>query len=458
MEKARFLLVPVLALVPALPVAAEAAPPDPAPAAVAAAIDESPWKLPTPGACNLAADASEDAPTGPELQPGTTLGYAELAELEPYLPPEIWALRDDFFFEGMQLEVGPCFRDYAPPEFFREATARFRGRAQVGEDGSLIGYKAGLAFAPASIEPDDPEAGIKWAWDSVTRYGAGGRFGNIRLTTVAGEKTGSLFRGEYFMVPIVGRSDRAEDEFRFPTKLSAIWVGGGETKNIRGDKCSWRQYGYMDRRPELAIYDPERRSVRRAFPLNNEGPVPICRTDGQEGFFFRGGFPLLYSWKFLGIRDVLAPINARTPAYPEDKNRNFGPLQVSFANDRWELRRALVVEGTVEESDPVDGADRFIWYYDLQTLTSLYYISYRKDQSLGSAGYFVGRWSEDRPDYPRWKDDPERQLRVIDTVGAAIVDKVRKNIVRLEAWDTVASPPSDRKVKRMLSQSGLRGR
>ena len=358
----------------------------------------------------------------------------------------------------MELQVGPCFRDYAPPVFFEEATELFRGQAQLGEDGSLIGFRAGLAFAPDDISPDDPKAGIEWAWNAVTRYRAGGNFGKIRMTTVANERTSSRFKGEHFMVPIHGRSDRAKDDFRFPGKVSAIWVGGGETENIRGEECKWRQYGYMDRRPELAIYDPERRSVRRAFPLNHEGPVPICRIDGQEGFFFRGGFPLLYTWKLVGLRDVIAPINAQSAAFPEDKDRNFGPLQVSFASDRWEVRRALVLEGTHKESEPADGARRFTWYYDLQTLSNLYYISHAEDGSLAAAAYFVGRWSEDRPEYPRWKDDPERPFRVIDMVGVAIVDKVRKNIVRIEAWDTVAAPPSDKKVKRMLSQSSLRGR
>ena len=43
-------------------------------------------------------------------------GFAEaLATLEPFLPPEVWARRAELFHEGMRLEVGPCFRRYAPP-------------------------------------------------------------------------------------------------------------------------------------------------------------------------------------------------------------------------------------------------------------------------------------------------------------------------------------------------------
>ena len=33
--------------------------------------------------------------------------------MKPYVPEEFWANRDFFFYEGMQLEVGPFFRDFS---------------------------------------------------------------------------------------------------------------------------------------------------------------------------------------------------------------------------------------------------------------------------------------------------------------------------------------------------------
>ena len=62
-----------------------------------------------------AAPAQEDAGTGgPSFRPGDVIGIEGLAKLQPWLPPEFWANRDFFFFEGMELEIGPFHRDYAP--------------------------------------------------------------------------------------------------------------------------------------------------------------------------------------------------------------------------------------------------------------------------------------------------------------------------------------------------------
>ena len=167
--------------------------------------------------------------------------------------------------------------------------------------------------------------------------------------------------------------------------------------------------------------------------------------------------PTLHDWKLVGVRDVLAPINARAPVYPVDKARGFGPAGVSFANDRWELRRAIVIEGRFKHGAFGDGVRRFVWYLDLQTLVPLYYAAYRAEGVPGGLGYFVGRWSEDRPDYPRWPDDPARPVRVIDSVASALVDWNDQDSVRIEQWNTVSIPSDEKKLARQLSQSSLRG-
>jgi hypothetical protein len=42
---------------------------------------------------------------------------------------------------------------------------------------------------------------------------------------------------------------------------------------------------------------------------------------------------------------VSAFSNAANAAYPTEPNRDFGPSGLSWASDRWDLRRALVLEG-----------------------------------------------------------------------------------------------------------------
>lgn len=417
-----------------------------------------PWEIPAEGACTSVGllrptETTDAAPP----QPGAVVTIEGLPELRPYLPPEVWALRDRFFYEGMKLEVGPCFRDYGPPEFFREATERFRGQAELSDKGVLENYTAGLPFPPDAIDPANSRAGLEWAWNAAAAYAAGGQFNVLRTTTIRRELISS-YEGEAFLVPLIGRSERPDEEFRLSTKLSASWVTGGHTDNPRvGSECAWRQYGFMDRRPELAVYDPSLRRVRRLSPQSHEGAIAMC-TSEQASFSVRGAMPQLYSWTIVGLHDVLAPINVARPVYPEDEDRYFGPFGASLANDRWELRRVIVLEGTVREREVEDHVRRFVWYFDQQTLFPLYYAAYREDGSPAGAGYIAGRWSEDRSDYPRWPDDPDRPVRKVDRVAIVMIDWNERAMIRLEAWNTVSTPPADKQVGRMISQSSLRGR
>ena len=84
-----------------------------------------PWTLPAEGDCG-ALRVSGDASPPPAYRPGQVVTFAQLDSLERLLAPELWDRRDLFFFDGMRLELGPCFRRYAPPEFFAESTQVLR--------------------------------------------------------------------------------------------------------------------------------------------------------------------------------------------------------------------------------------------------------------------------------------------------------------------------------------------
>ena len=169
------------------------------------------------------------------------------------------------------------------------------------------------------------------------------------------------------------------------------------------------------------------------------GAITPKRT-GFEGLVIR---PLLYDFKLLGVQDVLTPINAAAPSYPEAKDRNFGPWGLSFGSDRWDLRRALVLEGRFRGSRGGDQTARLVLYVDLQTLQPLYFLSYDPHGEAIDVGMFVGRWSEDRADYPKWPDDPARPVRVIDSVGASFANLSEGGGWRRESWDAVSMLSSD---------------
>ena len=176
------------------------------------------------------------------------------------------------------------------------------------------------------------------------------------------------------------------------------------------------------------------------------------KRSGFEGVEMR---PLLYRVRVVAVQDVLTPINAHTPAFPEDPQRDFGPWGLSFANDTWDVRRAVVLEGRAREERGGEQVQRFVQYVDLESLAPLYYASWNSRDEPIDVGMHVGRWSEERPDYRRWPDDPERPVRVIDTVGAAFANLSVDGGWRRESWGIVATPPQDDVVRRDLSVSNL---
>lgn len=465
-----------------------------------------PWDLPTEGACGPG-DALAGLPLGEDAPPvpfatGDVVSVEQLSILENFLPKEIWAHREMYFFEGMKLEIGPCFRDYSPPEFFRAATAKFAGQARLREDGGLENHTAGLPFPPEQIAPDDPRAGQKWAWNFAERYQAGGMFADdFRISDLLGRVgRAEPFIGEIFRLQMANRADLADRGYAAKGAKSTEWVAGGRFEEPQPARFfAWRQFRDLENRvkaersDDLHAYLPEWRRVRRLnaalveglyLPSFSVGTVPAktlaigggaagggavggvggvggavggalqTKRSGFEGLEAR---PILYENRVLGVQDVLAPINAHSPMYPEAEERDFGPWGLSFASDRWDLRRALVIEGRAKEVPGGQQTARFVRYVDLQTLHPLYYAAYDARDELIDLGMFVGRWSEDREGYPKWSDDPERPVRVIDSMGAAFANLAEYGSWRRESWTLHGIPPKN--TRKLLSVSDLtRGR
>ncbi|MFI5315334.1 MAG: DUF1329 domain-containing protein [Myxococcota bacterium] len=424
-----------------------------------------PWRVPAPGACAsepprlLHPVAAKDAPATAAPAPGGAIDFAQAERLRDYVPPEIWAKRERFFYDGMHMEIGPCYRDYAPPEFFQKATRELHGRVTLQADAKLAGALAGLPFPPETIAADDPRAGLKWAWNMAYRYQGAGRFGEHQLSVVNDQGVAEQWRGDHFFVRIAGRADRPGDAYVYPAGISAAWAAGGATKNVStGKDCVFRQYQNGAGKPDLFEGSSYSRKMERVPPLDEDGALTGCLVDAAigAGLFTHGDEPPLYDWKVVAVADLLAPINAAKSTWPVDKTRSYGPWGISFADDRWELRRAIELEGKLREGQLDDGTSRFVWYLDLQTLTPLYYAGYRANGDAAGIGYFIHRWSEDRGDYPHWEDDPNRPVRAIDEIGSAFVDWSHQHAVRFDTGNEVAVPESDAKLRHGLSVSSVR--
>jgi hypothetical protein len=462
------------------------------------------WRIPEEGACAPKGGllgrpgSTEDAAPLP-FQPGDVFGMDRIEVLEDYIPKFIWENRERFFFEGMRLEIGPCFRDYGAPAFFVEATESFKGRAKLLDNDGLGDYVAGLPFPLELIARNDPEAGLKWLWNVAHRYQAAGFRGPFRMTDLLGRVgRAEPFEGKMFKILLAHRSDLPDADYTMKGARNKHWIAGGLFfKPFDAREYAWRQFRDLEhqtkpeRSDDLHAYLPQWRRVRRlnanqveglympsfavgvqqnqqlavgsggsseAGGMSAAGGVSgvsgtiTAKRSGYEGLEIR---PLLYHATVMGMHDVLAPINATLPCYPESPDRDFGPWGLSFASDRWDLRRTLVLEATAKQPRGGDRDAKMVLYVDLQTLQPLYMATYDSKGEMTNVGYYVGRWSEDREDYPAWPDDPQRPIRVLDSVGAAFANLSEAGSWRRESWENVATPPPDRTVKRMISVNEL---
>lgn len=471
-----------------------------------------PWDVPPEGSCTPAGGLrgrpiGADAPPVP-FAPGDVIDHEKAELLENYLPTEIWNHRDQFFFEGMRLEIGACFRDYSAPAFYDEASEKFRGQPKVNEDGGLENYTAGRPFPLDALTRDDPQVGHKWAYNVELRYQAAGFAGLFRIMDMVGRfHRGEPFEGEIFKWQLAFRSDQAEHGYKASGAKGYHWVAGGMfTMPFAAREFAWRQYRdtkmLVDekRTDELHAYMPTIRRVRRISAVGSEGlylpafsvgVVPATtlavggagsggsglagggmsaggvgaigaggaaadaitpKRNGFEGLELR---PLLYTYEVMGLQDVITPINANQPSYPDAKDRGFGSWGLSFASDRWDLRRAVVLQATAKKVESDSDAARIYHYVDVQTAQPLYYVSWDKRGEIIDVGMHVGRWSEDREDYRPWPDDAERPVRVIDSVGAAFANVRDDGGWRRESWDAMSTPPTDKELRKLISVGQL---
>src|SRR5262245_57831921 len=111
--------------------------------------------------------AQEDvAPGAPSFKEGDIVSLDQVEKLKPFLPEEFWSNRDFFFYEGMQLEIGPSFKDYSPFAGYQEATKKFAGQSKIGPEASLENFTMGQPFPMEQIDcKGDPQAGAKVAWN-----------------------------------------------------------------------------------------------------------------------------------------------------------------------------------------------------------------------------------------------------------------------------------------------------
>jgi hypothetical protein len=389
----------------------------------------------------------------PEFQEGDVIRYNQIEKLRPFLPDEFWENRSFFFYEGMKIDIGPFQADYSEAAEYAAATERFRGQARIGPDDSLENYTAGQPFPMDEIDClGDPEAGVKIIWDFDYQWrGDGNRAHFFYSYWMRGQQVPVWFEGSSKGIQLAHRVEKrlldrnGGDLYPGDNRKFAFGVEVDEPFKVRGLLLTSYRYKSSDGPRASAddddtwVYLPELRLVRRISTAQRSDSVSGTDFTFDDLFSFAGIVPQ-YRWKCLGERKIIAPMNTRVKGYPYEKRHQFGPYGFSFADDRWELRDAVVIR--MEPKDPAHPYHHKDLYLDKQTLVSLYSLAYDRNGELWKVIWHNHRWSEDERLTGRWYGGWEgverpRDLRYVSDV---IVNVQRGSGNRIEYWDSDGMP------------------
>ena len=419
-------------------------------------------------AANALAQAEDAGTLTPTFAEGDVLDMEGVKALKPFLPEEFWDNRDFFFYEGMKLVIGPTQFDYKNAPVYDAATAKYKGQARIGPDNSLENYTAGQPFPMEEIDClGDPQAGVKIMWDHAYQWrGAGGGAKFYYSYWDRGEQLPLYYEGWSKGVLLAHRPEpqfegTGGDVFRGEKRKEASGPVVEAPFDARGIMLLSYRYKASDnaradaKNDDTWVYVPTLRRVRRISTAQRTDAVAGTDFTFDDLFSFNGIVPQ-YEWQCLGERKIIGPGNTLVKAYPYEKDHNFGPYGLSFADDRWELRDTLLVRMIPKNEDhPYHHKDIYI---DKQTLTALYSFAYDQKEELWKIIWHDKRWSEDHSltgeFYAGWEGVPKpSDLNIVSDI---IVNVQTGTGNRIEFWDRSGTAfKSKGKIRRFIDVGRL---
>jgi hypothetical protein len=263
-------------------------------------------------AASARAETAVDVLPEMPFKEGDVLSYEQIDKLKGFLPPPFWENREFFFYEGMNLEIGPTQRPYPVSPTYQAATERGAWKATIGRDGALENWIGGLPFDPTKIDcKGDPQAGLKIIWNFKKGWnGSGGAAEWYYSYWDRGEQLPLYYRGLHKSILLARRAEpqfipTQGDLFAGEKRLS----GGGITvlapQDARGIMTLNYQYkeedGPLDeaKNQDTWVWIPDLRRVRRISTAQRTDSVAGTDFTVDDLRSFNGVVPQ-YEWSCLG--------------------------------------------------------------------------------------------------------------------------------------------------------------
>ncbi len=227
-------------------------------------------------AASVAVAQEDTGGTGPTFAEGDVIDFEKIEAIRPFVPEDFWSNRDFFFYPGMQLEIGPFYRDYTAADVFKAKTEKFKGQSRIGPGNSLENYESGEPFPMADIDCEgDPQAGTKIMWNFDYRWnGAGSNASFFYSYWDRGEELPLYYEGDGKAVFLSHRAetefdDQKGDVFRGEKRKNAFGVEVSAPFDARGIMLMSYRYKSADKptaeskNDDTWVYLPTLRRVRR---------------------------------------------------------------------------------------------------------------------------------------------------------------------------------------------------
>jgi hypothetical protein len=389
-------------------------------------------------------DQSKDAV--PQFKAGDVLTHADLEKVRPFMFPGYFEQFEKWNdqaaqaggYEPLQMKVLETY-NVTPHQVVLDCNEKYQKQVSLADDGAMENYVCGYPFANDAIKLDDPQAGLKIAWNYDKRWYWRGYFVANALTTWL-RFGGTHTPPEPEMPPQgwMGKEVNIQpDDWNYDVKK--IYGGGGTYErslgtfyhkaymshlpmfpdsnyqvpgvddaeavywkeftaffspyDVRGTAFIIARYNDPRRTDDGWAYVPSLRRVRRiSAEVKSDSLMGTEHT--LEDFYGFSGRPLEWDWKFWGRKKFLA-VHAKTEW--DDDGAHYGGPDGWLFNDVWQMRDMFVVERIPR--DPRHPYKSAVMAIDPQTWETWNHIAFDRKGTLWKLWQWGYSWSDDAHRY-----------------------------------------------------------
>lgn len=313
-------------------------------------------------------------PSYPGLEPGMIVDKSNVEQFREILDPQIFKEVKAGYY---QMRIGSPMSFELHPNYIE--ASRQNSKVRINAEGTLDNHVAGRPF-PELLSVDDPQAGVKAAWNYLYGFNAGdSEIISPFWWSFRDFETGKLER----LIKFEGHFLKFAQRVVLEPKPEAIpntagiyrslWLVAREPFDVANTQLLIHRYKDDLKRDDAWLYLGFQRRVRRL--ATGQVTDSFLGTDLMiEDFEGYNGRITDYNWKLAKTTTLLMPFydHSKQPLEPEApgtpdgfKFPTFTGQGNCYPNVDWTLRKAYLVYGTPK--DPSHPIGRRELYFDAQT-------------------------------------------------------------------------------------------